>query len=377
MSSSTSDDNASANTASPFDAESSNDYNGRDVSSTEILPVEEHGAADIPLAMTDIPIIVENTSVKDSVPEPVRDDPTEPRIRAVKVPDAAAENKQESVPEDLDGHNAHESDETDHREASEEDGPASSSIENASAVEADAHGEDTPDTLDTPDASMEPEEAVPAIEDGEEEAKDTTLDSPAVSLEAQPEEDVPLAPRKNEARETLDESEEHKVRDAVVPAPAENEEKKAGSEAVATIATSTESEEEKAGGATVAVLAEKQEKARGSVAEAIGERPPEIGADLTISEQSTLSMYPLSDQRAQRRFTRYWILSVALLLLLLLSIATPLIVVASYAANAYATYNLLRAHAYGGVEHLLTVKTIFAGTSSHPTGLLDVGKLTR
>jgi Protein of unknown function (DUF4012) len=409
MSSSTSDDNASANTASPFDAESSNDYNGRDVSSTEILPVEEHGAADIPLAMTDIPIIVENTSVKDSVPEPVRDEPTEPRIKAVKLPDVSAENKPASVPEDLNGHNAHESDETDHREASEEDGPASSSIENASAVEADAHGEDTPDTPDTPDASMEPEEAVPAIEDGEEEAKDTTLDSPAVSLEAQskedvqavttadaegksegnasetpdasveaqPEEDVPLAPRKNEARETLDESEEHKVRDAVVPAPAENEEEKAGSEAVATIATSTESEEEKAGGATVAVLAEKQEKARGSVAEAVGERPPEIGADLTISEQSTLSMYPLSDQRAQRRFTRYWILSVALLLLLLLSIATPLIVVASYAANAYATYNLLRAHAYGGVEHLLTVKTIFAGTSSHPTGLLDVGKLTR
>ncbi|HEV2661661.1 MAG TPA: DUF4012 domain-containing protein, partial [Ktedonobacteraceae bacterium] len=203
---------------------------------------------------------------------------------------------------------------------------------------------------------------------------------PDANVEAQPEEDVSLAPRGNEARETLDESEEHeehKVEDTMVPAPTENEGEEAGSEAVATLATPAESEEEKTEGAAVAVLAEKQAKAPDIVAKADGEHPPKIAADLAISEQSTSSMYPLSDQREQRRFTRYWILSVALLLLLLLSIATPLIVVASYAANAYATYNLLRAHAYGGVEHLLTVKTIFAGASSHPTGLLDVGKLTR
>ncbi len=78
----------------------------------------------------------------------------------------------------------------------------------------------------------------------------------------------------------------------------------------------------------------------------------------------------------KRRFTRYWILSVALLLLLLAAILTPLIVVVSYGVNAYATYNLLRAHAYGGVQHLLTVKTIFTGASSHPTSVLNQGKLT-
>jgi hypothetical protein len=78
----------------------------------------------------------------------------------------------------------------------------------------------------------------------------------------------------------------------------------------------------------------------------------------------------------KRRFTRYWILSVVLLLLLMAAILTPLIVVVSYGVNAYATYNLLRAHAYGGVQHLLTVKALFTGASSHPTSVLDPSKLT-
>ncbi len=105
------------------------------------------------------------------------------------------------------------------------------------------------------------------------------------------------------------------------------------------------------------------------------ENVEESATEILVSEQTTLSLQPVNTQ--PRRFTRYWILSVALLVMLLLGIATPLIVLASYGVNAYATYNLLRAHAYGGVEHLLTVKTIFAGAGSHPTGLLDVGKLTR
>ncbi|HEV2662510.1 MAG TPA: hypothetical protein VGU68_18040, partial [Ktedonobacteraceae bacterium] len=400
MSSSMSDDNASANTASPFDAEFSHAHTDRDATSVETLSVEEQIAADTPRDTTDIPTIVENIPVADSTPEPVRQDSTEPRLKAVKLPDAAAENKHESAPEDLDEHNAHESSEVEHSGVGAENGPAASStIEDASPIEVDAHGENTPETPETPDgaaapdASVEPQGAVPAVEDGEEEAKDDILDTPDASVEAQakedaqavatgdaegnsednaseppdasveaqPKEDVSVAPQNNKARETPDESEEsgeHEVESSVVPAPTENEGEKAGGEAVATIATSAESEEEKAGGAAVAVLIEKQAKAPEIVAKADGEHPLKIGADLTMSEQSTSSMYPLSDQRAQRRFTRYWILSVALLLLLLLSIATPLIVVASYAANAYATYNLLRAHAYGGVEHLLTVKTI-------------------
>ena len=106
------------------------------------------------------------------------------------------------------------------------------------------------------------------------------------------------------------------------------------------------------------------------VATAIGTLDP------PLRKQPSPPIYELNIPQ-KRRFTRYWILSVALLVLLLVAIFTPLIMLASYAANAYATYNLLRAHAYGGVEHLMTVKTIFTGTSSDPTSVLDQSKLLR
>ncbi len=91
---------------------------------------------------------------------------------------------------------------------------------------------------------------------------------------------------------------------------------------------------------------------------------------------SSAPIYELNIPRKRRR-TRYWVLSVALLLLLMAAILTPLIMVVSYGVNAYATYNLLRAHAYGGVQHLLTVKTIFTGASSNPAGIFNPSKLTR
>jgi hypothetical protein len=120
-----------------------------------------------------------------------------------------------------------------------------------------------------------------------------------------------------------------------------------------------------------------QEHAVESLAPEITETPPETKTEVQeVQESSALSIY-LLNQKPQKRFTRYWVLSVALLLLLLASITTPLVVVASYGVSAYATYNLLRAYAYGGVQHLLTVKSIFTGASSHPTSILDVSKLTR
>ncbi len=358
MSSSMSDDTTSANTASPFDAEFSNAHNDSDVASVETLPGEEHVSSDTPLNATDTPPIIENTSVAVSSSEPVSQEPTEPRLKAVKMPNATTDNKQESASEDLNGYNAHESDETEHsntvehREVSDEDGTASSTRE------VEEHKEktlDTPDIPVSPDAAgveMELEEAAQAVEDGEEGAQDNTPDTPDASLETQPQENMQAVSA--ESSEGKSEANDLEASDASIKA-----------------------QEEKAEEAMTPVLSENEEKTPETVAKADGELLPKTGAELPISEQTTLSMYPLSDQRPQRRYTRYWILSVALLLLLLLSIATPLIVVASYAANAYATYNLLRAHAYGGVEHLLTVKTIFAGTGSHPTGLLDVGKLTK
>src|SRR5579859_1541335 len=49
----------------------------------------------------------------------------------------------------------------------------------------------------------------------------------------------------------------------------------------------------------------------------------------------------------------------------------------NYAANAYATYTTLRNSASDGAQHLLNVRTIFTGLSTHPTGLLDMNKLQR
>ncbi len=179
------------------------------------------------------------------------------------------------------------------------------------------------------------EDDVPAAEDGEEKLEDDVRETPEVSVGEKPKGDVQALPNESAALEMPHESEENKAEGGVVTTEGAVETKKA----------------------LVHIR-----------------RMAKVFADLPVSEQSP-SMYPLNGP--QRRFTRYWILSVALLVMLLLGIATPLVVIASYGVNAYATYNLLRAHAYGGVEHLLTVKTIFTGTGSHPTGLLDASKLTR
>src|SRR6266487_1636340 len=258
MSSSTSDDNSSANTVIPLDARFNNDRSAPiEAPSIEASSMEELAAVTLP-DLTDIPDIVENASVKGDAPATVEEDPTE---SCIGVQEVSHKSEQENSPQDLDGHAAQESSEAEHDEA-----------------------------LEQREATTENEPAASAVEDiavvaSSEELAEDVLNEPDATTEEEPKEDV------------------------------------------------------------------------------------------SVASHTTSSLNPLDDH--QRRSTRYWILSVALLVILLLGIATPLIVVASYGVNAYATYNLLRAHAYGGVEHLLTVKTIFAGSGSHPTGLLDVNKLTR
>lgn len=43
--------------------------------------------------------------------------------------------------------------------------------------------------------------------------------------------------------------------------------------------------------------------------------------------------------------------------------------------NAYQTYEALHNEAYGGVQHLLTIKTMVDGAKAHPTSLLEASKL--
>jgi Protein of unknown function (DUF4012) len=78
-----------------------------------------------------------------------------------------------------------------------------------------------------------------------------------------------------------------------------------------------------------------------------------------------------------RRAKCHPILSLALMIALLLAILAPVSLAAGYGISAYQTYNALRNQAHSAVQHLLTVKTIFTGVKTHPSGFLDTTKLHR
>lgn len=94
---------------------------------------------------------------------------------------------------------------------------------------------------------------------------------------------------------------------------------------------------------------------------------------------------PTSVAGSQMRLARPWsrhprskrrkIVSLVLLAILLVTLLPGGIVAAFAGWNAYQTYTSLRAEAYGGVQHLLNVKTIFNGVKAHPSGFLDDSKL--
>jgi len=73
--------------------------------------------------------------------------------------------------------------------------------------------------------------------------------------------------------------------------------------------------------------------------------------------------------------SRSWFLSMRLLLLLLLGIATPLLVTTNYGASAYTTYITLRTHGASGIQHLLNVKALFTGTTDYASNVVDSNKL--
>lgn len=77
-----------------------------------------------------------------------------------------------------------------------------------------------------------------------------------------------------------------------------------------------------------------------------------------------------------RREASSRLVSLGLLLLLSLSIATPLAATVGYGVNAYVTYTALRAHGASGIQHLLNVKTLFTGRSAHLSDALDTNRLS-
>src|SRR5579859_5878862 len=77
-------------------------------------------------------------------------------------------------------------------------------------------------------------------------------------------------------------------------------------------------------------------------------------------------------QRRRGRFSDLRLVSIVLLLLLLLGIATPLVLVAGYGLKLYNTYNSIHAHATSGFQHLQALKTLFE--AGRQPGLIEDGK---
>lgn len=82
-------------------------------------------------------------------------------------------------------------------------------------------------------------------------------------------------------------------------------------------------------------------------------------------------------RRWRPRTRRQRVISLVLLGVLLLGILVPGAIAIGFGVNAYMTYTALRTQASEGVQHLLTIKTIFTGAKAHPTGFLDINKLHR
>lgn len=82
-------------------------------------------------------------------------------------------------------------------------------------------------------------------------------------------------------------------------------------------------------------------------------------------------------KKLRPRSTRRKWLFLSMVAILLIGVAIPAIYAVNYGLNAYSTYNSLKTDAYGGVQHLLKIKTIFTGVKAHPTGFLDENKLHR
>jgi hypothetical protein len=116
--------------------------------------------------------------------------------------------------------------------------------------------------------------------------------------------------------EAQNETKGPELEDVEIPLATKTEEAGAASEA---LTMPSESKEDKLGGVAVAVRAENEAKAQEKVD---GEHLTAPDIDLLTSERISSSLAPLTTPK--KRFTRYWVLSVALLLLLLLGIVTPL-----------------------------------------------------
>ncbi len=98
----------------------------------------------------------------------------------------------------------------------------------------------------------------------------------------------------------------------------------------------------------------------------------------TLNTENSAGALNTADGQVQPRkprSNRRRLISRILLGILLLGVLIPIGVAIGFGISAYTTYADLRSQAQSGVQHLLNVKTIFTGVSTHLNGLLDTTKL--
>src|SRR6266571_7750083 len=98
---------------------------------------------------------------------------------------------------------------------------------------------------------------------------------------------------------------------------------------------------------------------------------------MTITSHDHADVSENQEPPHTQRSTRYRVIPLALLIILLLGLLIPIGIAIGYSISAYTTYTGLRSQAQSGVQHLLNVKTIFTGVKAHPSGFLDNNKLIR
>ncbi len=103
----------------------------------------------------------------------------------------------------------------------------------------------------------------------------------------------------------------------------------------------------------------------------LNEESPAPDKNVTGTEEAA----PIVSSATTRSSSKRHLISFILLGMLVLAVLGPGGVTLGYGVTAYTTYAALRSEAYSGVQHLLTVKTLFAGVKEHPAELLDAGKL--
>lgn len=103
-------------------------------------------------------------------------------------------------------------------------------------------------------------------------------------------------------------------------------------------------------------------------AEAVG---PDTGTTDIVVTAGQLQI-PRSRRPHSRRRK---VLSIILLVIFVAGFLPGSILTVFLGWNAYQTYTALRKEAYGGVQHLLNIKTLFDGARAHPSSMLEASKL--